>query len=69
VGARARACFRACKVTYPVCHVQAPYCLLPLWLHHIFRHYLMNGRIFGGGGGEKATENKNCVLIFFTTFT
>ena len=40
-------CLRACSVTYPVCHAQAPYCLRPLWIHHIFRHYLINGMIFG----------------------
>jgi hypothetical protein len=26
--------------------------LWPLWLHHIFLHYLSNGTIFGWGGGE-----------------
>ena len=39
-------CLRACRLTYPVRHAQAPYCLCPLWLHHIFRHYLTNGTIF-----------------------
>ena len=46
----------ACAVLY--CH------LWPLWLHHIFRRYLVNGTIFGGGN----TEHKMCVLIFSTTF-
>jgi hypothetical protein len=40
-------CLGACRVTYPVCHAQAPYPLRPLWLHHIFRYYLINGTIFG----------------------
>jgi hypothetical protein len=26
--------------------------LWPLWLHHIFRRYLINGTIFGGGGDD-----------------
>ena len=47
VGARALGCACACRFTYTVCHAQAPYCLRPLWLHRIFRHYLINGAIFG----------------------
>jgi hypothetical protein len=57
LGARAR----ACGLTYPVCHAQAPYCRRPLWLHHIFGRYLINGTIFG-----KVTEHKMCALIFST---
>jgi hypothetical protein len=37
----------ACRLTYLVCHAQTPYCLLPFWLHHIFRHYLSVSTIFG----------------------
>ena len=37
--------------------------LQPLLLHHIFRHYLINGTIFG-----KKVLNIKCVLIFSTTF-
>ena len=33
-------CVPACKLTYAVHHEQAPYCLRPLWLHHISRRYL-----------------------------
>ena len=36
----------------------------PLWLHHIFWRYLINGAIFG----KKVAEHKMCVLIFSTTF-
>ena len=36
-----------CSLTYLVCNAP-PYChLQPLWLHHIFWHYLINGKIFG----------------------
>ena len=52
-------CPRACSVTYPVSHVQAPYCLRLLWLHHIFRYYLINGTIFG-----KTLRDINCVFLF-----
>jgi hypothetical protein len=37
--------------------------LWPLWLHNIFRHYLINGTIFG-----IVLLNIKCVLIFSTTF-
>ena len=53
----------ACRLTYPVCHAQAPYCLRPLWLHRMFRHYLINGKVFGE---KNVTEYKICVLIFPT---
>ena len=35
------------RLTYPVCHAQAPCCFRPVWLHRIFQHYLINGTIFG----------------------
>ena len=54
---------RACRLTYPVCHAQALYCLRPLWRHHIFRHYLIYGTTF-----RKTLLNERCVLIFCTTF-
>ena len=50
---------RACNRTYPACNVHAPYCLRPLWLHHIFRHYLKNGTIFG-----KKLLNIKCAFWF-----
>ena len=56
-------CLRACSLTNPACNAP-PYChFRPLWLHHIFRHYLINGTIFG----KNATEHKMCVLIFSKT--
>jgi hypothetical protein len=61
VGAKARACAQA---RVAVLIQQATYCLHPLWLHHIFRHYLINGTIFG----KNVIEYKMCVLIFSTTF-
>jgi hypothetical protein len=42
---------RACSLSSPVSNAHAPYCLRPLWLHHVFRHNLKNGTIFRGGGG------------------
>ena len=47
VGARARA-QRLCSLTYPACHSQAPYSLRSLWLHQIYRRYLIKGTNFGG---------------------
>jgi hypothetical protein len=44
-----------CAVLY--CH------LWPVWLYHIFAHYLINGTIF-----EKKVIEKKCILIFSTTF-
>ena len=50
--------FRACVcLRNPVC-TTLPYChLRPLWLHHVFRHYLINGTIFG-----KKLLNIKCVF-------
>ena len=45
-----RACVRACAcaLTFPACTAHEPhYQLWPVWLHHKFRHYLINGTIFG----------------------
>jgi len=39
-------------------------CLWPIWLHHVFPHYLVNGTIFG----KKVFEYKICVLFFSKTF-
>ena len=66
-------CLRECSLTYPACNAQAPYYLRPLWLYHIFPHYLTNGTTFGGGGGGICSkiivvEHKICVSIFCTTF-
>jgi hypothetical protein len=55
-------CLRACSLTNLTCNAPT-YCLLqPLWLHHIFRHYLTHGTIFGKKK-KKAIEHKMCVLI------
>ena len=53
----------ACNLANPACDAP-PYYFRPLWLHHIFRHYLIKGTIFG----KRVTEHKMCVLIFSTTF-
>ena len=38
---------RACSLNYPAFNAP-PYChLRPLWLHHIFRHYLITDTILG----------------------
>jgi hypothetical protein len=62
VGARARAyacSVYACSVTNPACNAP-PYCRLwPLWLYHIFRHYLINGTILA-----KYVLNIKCVFWF-----
>jgi hypothetical protein len=50
VRACACLCVRACSLAYPACNAYAPYCDVicgPHSLHHIFRHYLINGAIFG----------------------
>ena len=38
--------------------------LWPLWLHHIFPHYLINGTIFG----KKDIEHEICVFSFCRAF-
>jgi hypothetical protein len=51
----------ACILTYAACNALS-YCHpRPLCLHYIFRHYLINDTIFGGGGGE---DNKKWVFCF-----
>jgi hypothetical protein len=60
-------CVRECSLTNPGCKTRVPYyiCrLCPLCLHHIFRHFLMNGTIFG-----KNQLNTNCVFIFSISFS
>jgi hypothetical protein len=60
---RRRVGMYVCSLTYPACKAHAPYYMWPLWLHHIFRHYLINGAIFG-----KKLLNIKCVFIFSATF-
>jgi hypothetical protein len=55
----ANVCLRAYSLTNPACNTP-PYChLRPLWLHHIFRNYLTNGKTFW----EKLLKIK-CVFWF-----
>ena len=58
--ARARARARACpyeRVVLLIQHATRHHShVRPLWLHHMFRHYLINGTIFG----KKITEHKMC---------
>ena len=35
-----------------------------VWLYHIFPHHLINGTVFGGGGG---ILNIKCILLIFST--
>ena len=38
-----------CSTTYPLRNVHDIYChLWPVWLNHIFPHYLINGTVLGG---------------------
>ena len=51
---------RACSVVNPACNAYAPCCDVicdPLGHHCIFRHYLINGEIFG-----KTLLNIKCVF-------
>jgi hypothetical protein len=50
---------RVCSLTYRPCNEHGPYCLWPLWLHYIFRHFLINGTIFG-----KKLPKIECVFWF-----
>ena len=43
-------CLCVCRLSYPVCHAKAPYCLRFVWLYCIFRHSLISGTIFGKKG-------------------
>ena len=61
VGAQAQA--RACSLINPAYNARTPYCLRPVWLHDIFRHYYMNGTSFE----KNVMEPKICTLIFSTT--
>jgi hypothetical protein len=50
------------NICYPGSKVHAPY-RHPAPLYNIFPHYIINGTIFGVGGG---LMNIKCVLIFPT---
>ena len=52
---------------YPACNAYAPYydvILQPLWLHHIFLHYLINGAIFW----KKVIEHKICFDFLYNFY-
>ena len=52
----------ACSVRYPACNAHALYCRLwPVWLYHIFPHYLINGRIFEK---KRKVLNIKCAFCF-----
>jgi hypothetical protein len=53
---RVGACLRMCSHTYLACNARAPYYLRPLWLHHVFVHYLIKARL----SRRKVTELKMC---------
>ena len=59
VVARCGSVLRACSFTYPAHNALEPSYLLPLWLLHIFRLYLINGTISG-----KRLLNMKCVFWF-----
>ena len=57
-------CLRVCNLNYPACNAHAPDChLQPLWLHHIFRHYVIYGTILGN-----KLLNIKCVFWFSIQF-
>jgi hypothetical protein len=53
--------FRSVRVTTVALEKQRP-----VWLYHIFPHYLISGAIFGGGGG--VIQHKTCVLLISYTY-
>jgi hypothetical protein len=63
---RARACRLFLYIMLLICAMWWRH-LWPLWLHHIFRLYLINGAI-SAKKKKKVTGHKICVLIFFTNF-
>ena len=52
-------CLRARSRTSPT-QQATRYCLRPLWLHQVFRHYLTNGTIF-----DNKSLNIKCAFWFF----
>jgi hypothetical protein len=52
-------CLGACSLTHSARNRRVSFSLRPLWLHHIFRHYLINDTIFG-----KKLLDVNCVFRF-----
>ena len=67
VCVRARAWLRACSFNYTSMQRAAILSsAVSLCFHHIFRHYVINGTIFG----KKVTEHKMCFFLqlLFETF-
>ena len=64
MGAKARDCAFANIALLTQNATRRHIFMFPLWLLQCFRHYLINGTIFG----KKVTEHKTCVLIFSATF-
>ena len=58
----------SCRLTYPVCLAPAPYFLPLLWLRNIFRHYLINGTIFGKKRSQYKIVFWFFLQILFGTF-
>ena len=55
-----------CSLSYSACRAHVPYCYpWPVWLHHIFPHYLTKGTTFGE---KNVTECRMWVLIFSAAF-
>jgi hypothetical protein len=53
-------CVCSCSLNYPARNA-LPYChLWPVWLYHIFPHYLINGTILG----KKKLPNIKCAFWF-----
>ena len=58
---------RVCSLSHPGRKAHVPYffChLWPVWLYHIFPHYLINGTTIG----KKVIKHKMCVLNISTAF-
>ena len=53
---------RACSLAYPACSSYTPYCdiICGIWLHHIFRHYLIKDTI----SEKKMSLTLKCVFWF-----
>jgi hypothetical protein len=61
-------CLRACSLANPACNAPPYSHLRPLWLHNIFRHYLINGPIFGTKSLNIKCEFYFSLQLLFETF-
>ena len=55
-------CSATCNLIYSACNAHATVCLRPLWLHRVFRHFLINGTIV-----VKTLLSVKCVFLIFCT--